>query len=222
MCKDLKLMTDCGGILLVEDDPDHAELVKRCLESVEGLRFELIHCRDAQQAREDLKRSDISLVFLDYQLGLDTGLDLLREMRTGGDLRPVIILTGQGNEYIAVETVRAGADDYLVKSDLATEAIKTVIGKALARRDAVQRGNAERIKIRENLSRLTRREREVLEFIVDGKTSREIGQCLHRSEHTIKIHRSRIMRKMGARTPADLVRSVLSVVPHDGAFRRVK
>ena len=113
--------------MLVEDESDHADLFRRCLESIPEFEFFLLHCRDVEEARQGLLEPEIGFIFLDYKIDGESSLDLLVEMRQSGDLRPVVVLTAQGNEYIAVDMIRAGADEYVVKSDLNPGLLKELI-----------------------------------------------------------------------------------------------
>ena len=201
------------SVMLVEDDADHADLFRRCLEAINVPGLSLVHCRDLDQAQRELARPDVKVIFLDYRIGIDTGLEFLRQMREAQDHRPVVVLTGQGNEYVAADMTRAGADDYIVKSDLEPMILEQVLRQAMDKVEKALKVQSQYAQAVNHLQQLTPREREVLNLIVEGKTNRQISQILHRSENTIKIHRSRIMRKMQANTAADLVRKVLSAEP---------
>jgi len=195
-------------ILLIEDDADHADLFRRCLDSIQGRPYELRHVAHAAAAGKALRDEAIDVIVLDYRLGLESGLDLLRRFRAEGEGRPVIVLTGHGNEYVAVEMMRAGADDYVVKTDLNPVVLAKVIRRAIELRRADRKSKEREALIRCRQKLLTPREREVMRMVVDGMTTREISRRLHRSENTVKIHRSNLMRKMRASTPADLARMV--------------
>lgn len=203
-------MQSRGNILLIEDDPDHAELVRQCLNQVNGWHFNVMHHSEVEEARAALAKDDIDLVLLDFRLGLDSGLDFLRWMRASGDHRPVVVLTAHGNEYLAVEMMRAGADDYIVKADLSPSMFSKVLGRVFKLRRKNQESQQAQAVVRNCMALLTPREREVLDLIVEGLTSKQISTKLHRSENTIKIHRGRVMQKMQASTVADLVRKVLA------------
>ncbi len=204
-------MTDEPAILLVEDDPDHADLFRRCLADIDGQAWTLIHCHGLVAAQQGLSNPHVKMVFLDYRLGADTGLEFLRQMRADNDHRPVVVLTGQGSEYVAVDMMRAGADDYVVKSDLDVTLLEQVIDRAIKKLDQVQQAQAEHAQIAQRFGLLTPREKEVLALIVEGKTNKQISQVLHRSENTIKIHRARIMHKTQAHTAADLTRMAMTI-----------
>ncbi len=118
-------------IVAVDDNPSDFGVLRRRLQNVSGLDCQLIHCDNASAVQDVLDSSDVDCLFLDYQLGACTGLDVLTDIRASGNDVPVITLTGQGNEAIAVEAMKLGAQDYLVKADLTPEALRLAIDNAL-------------------------------------------------------------------------------------------
>jgi light-regulated signal transduction histidine kinase (bacteriophytochrome) len=118
-------------IVAVEDNPADFGILRRRLQNVPGLDCQLIHCDNAAAVHDMLDRSDVDCLFLDYQLGACTGLDVLTDIRASGNDVPIITLTGQGNEAVAVEAMKRGAQDYLVKADLTPEALRLAIDNAL-------------------------------------------------------------------------------------------
>jgi diguanylate cyclase (GGDEF)-like protein len=142
-------------ILALEDEPADAELLRRCLERIPSLRFEFQHCVRAEEALNVLRFDDVDVFFLDYRLDPECGLDVLHNVRESGNMRPIIVLTGHGNEYIAAKLTRAGADDYLCKNDLAPEPLRRAIENALAQYDRrkAERDARHRHEMIESLSR---------------------------------------------------------------------
>lgn len=204
-------MSETVCVLAIEDDENHAELLRECLSQIESTNVEFRHATDRQSASNELAAPDIDIVFLDYHLGAEDGLEILREMRAKGDERPVIVLTGQGDEYVAVDMMRAGADDYIIKDDLGTDKVIAALDRAIAKINSLAEYQEAVAGVNKRLNRLTAREREVMDLVIEGQTTKEICQTLCRSESTIKIHRSRVMQKMEANTPADLARMVMSL-----------
>ncbi|MDZ7275915.1 MAG: ATP-binding protein [candidate division KSB1 bacterium] len=100
-------------ILLLEDDPDHAQLLSHCLR--QAFEARIIHHSAALPALAELEKSDFDLLLLDYYLPDLDGLEVLRRCRITHPDLPVLMITGQGDERIAVEAMKAGAFDYLVK-----------------------------------------------------------------------------------------------------------
>lgn len=204
-------------ILAVEDNADHAGILRFHLSRTPQVRFDFVHAATATAARRALGESDFDLVFLDYQLGGSTGLDLLHEIRARGVDCPVVVVTSQGDEYVAVDMIRHGADDYIVKQDLGPDILArtlTRLGKRLEKSGSASR---RRLDSSGAMATLTTREREVLALIVSGKTNRAIAAELWRSEKTIKVHRANIMRKMGASNAAELVRMAMGQPSDDTA-----
>lgn len=118
-------------VLAIDDDPGDLELLSRYLEDIRGLAITLLTAEDWRQGRQVLATTNVDLIILDYLLGADTGLTVVRALRESGDKRPVVILTGKGDERIAAEVSRAGADDYLVKGDLSADLLRRVITSVL-------------------------------------------------------------------------------------------
>jgi two-component system, sporulation sensor kinase E len=106
-------------ILLVDDSDDDVALFRHLLaHALPESPFHLTHATAIAPALEQLQQASYDVLFLDYQLGADTGLDLLRQIRRRGLDIPVVLLTGHGDEQVAVEAMRSGACDYLVKGKL--------------------------------------------------------------------------------------------------------
>ena len=114
-------------VLAIDDDLGDLELLRRYLEDIPGWNIDFFAFNDWQAGCVELKRRVVSVIFLDYVLGAETGLGVLKVIRDSGDKRPVVVMTGQGDEYIASEITRAGADDYLVKRDLNPDMLRRVI-----------------------------------------------------------------------------------------------
>jgi FixJ family two-component response regulator len=142
--------------------------------------------------------SDVAMPELD-------GLELQAALAADGPLRPIIFLTGRGNIPMSVRAMQAGAVDFLTKpvndTDLLAAIARAKAHEALAR---IQRMQAMSVQAR--LSRLTPRERQVLTHVVAGRLNKQIAAELGTVEKTIKVHRGRMMEKMGVRNVADLVR----------------
>jgi diguanylate cyclase (GGDEF)-like protein len=119
-------------IFAVDDDEGELELLGRVLEDIPNIDVELHTYTDPNLALIEFMNHSAELIILDYQLGELTAIDLLEQMRRIGDQRPAIVLTGRGDEYAAVELTRAGADDYIIKSDLEVVVLRNSIARALA------------------------------------------------------------------------------------------
>lgn len=131
-------------VLAIEDSEVDASILERYLAKVPGLDVEFLHCDDPDDVASHLSDPAIDLVFLDYNLGAMDGIEVLRAIRDAGDARPVVMLTGEGDEYIAARSVRAGADEYIVKSDVEPGALARVIASAEAESQRARKGRGMR------------------------------------------------------------------------------
>jgi signal transduction histidine kinase len=118
-------------IVAVDDNPADFGILRRRLLNVPSLDCDIIHCPTAAAVQEVLANERVDCLFLDYNLGAQTGLDVLSEIRASGNDVPVITLTGQGNEAVAVEAMKRGAQDYLAKAGLTPDALHLAINNAL-------------------------------------------------------------------------------------------
>lgn len=125
-------------ILAVDDDEIDLQTIERYLGQIPDLKTDLITCGTASDARETIQSRQIDIAVLDFQLGADNGLELLKAIRTSGATVPVIFLTGHGDERIAREVARAGGDDYLTKRELTPEVLQESITRVLEKLTADQ------------------------------------------------------------------------------------
>ena len=189
-------------VFVIDDDASMREAIGRLLHAI-GLTV-----RTFGSAREFLstRLPDIpACVVLDVRLPGLSGLDLQREMVERGIHVPVIFITGHGDIPMSVQAMKAGAVEFLTKPFRDQELLDAV--RSGIHRD--REGRKERTEVaalREGLSHLTPREREVMALVVAGLLNKQIALRLGTSEKTIKIHRSQVMRKMRADSLAELVR----------------
>ena len=144
-------------------------------------------------------------IILDVALGDWNGLDVQRRLSGQGLKHPIIFISGESELYTSVQAMKAGAVDFLVKpvdADSLFQAIHTALERDLVGRQEYQ----ERTTVRQRLAQLTPREYEVLSLVVRGKLNKQIAYELGIVEKTAKVHRGRVMTKMGARNLAELVR----------------
>ncbi|MCA9729412.1 MAG: response regulator, partial [Candidatus Eisenbacteria bacterium] len=127
---------DIRTILCVEDQDFDAESLHRNLRRVLTADLAFHHARSLTSAREFLNREDrIEALFVDLEIDGSSGLELVRERRRAGDLRPMIMVTGHGDEAIAAACLKAGADDYLPKSHLGPATIRRALTHAQSERE---------------------------------------------------------------------------------------
>jgi FixJ family two-component response regulator len=193
-------VTDADAIVfVVDDDPSIREAIKSLISSV-GVRVETF-----ASAHEFLRNERLDLpgcVVLDVELPGLSGLDLQRELAAHGVKLPIIFITGYGDIPMSVRAMKAGATEFLTKP-FRDQDLLDAIQQALERDRAARQHSKEIAELRKRFDALTSREREVM---VAGWLNKQIGFELKISEITVKIHRGRVMNKMGAQSLADLVR----------------
>jgi len=140
---------------------------------------------------------DVSLPDLD-------GLEVQKRIADRADL-PIVFITGYGDIPMTVRAMRAGAVEFLTKP-FAPEVLLSAIRGAIERSQAVQDAASVVRGLRARFEQLTTRERQVMELVVAGRLNKQVGGELGISEITVKAHRGRVMRKLGAGSFADLVR----------------
>jgi signal transduction histidine kinase len=118
------------AVLLVEDDSDQAELMSRILRRQDP-PFEVTTVRDGAECLEAMPLRPYSIILLDYSLPRLNGLQVLQEIRRRGAAVPVVMVTGQGDGRVAIEAMRVGAADYVIKSSAYLTTLPTVIRKVL-------------------------------------------------------------------------------------------
>jgi len=139
-------------VLLVDDDEDDFILTRACFNDLTDWTFELEWCQTYEKALHSLAHCKHDLYIFDYLLGSKTGIDLIKEAVALNCQEPIILLTGKGDEKVAVESLRLGAADYLVKSELEP----TILGRSL-------RYSLERTKVVKALRQSERRYRRIFE-----------------------------------------------------------
>jgi len=189
-------------VYLVDDDPDLLRAVGRLLESV---GFKVATFASAQLFLDGHDRNAPGCLVLDLSMPGLSGLELQQALEQQASPLPIVFLTGRGDIATTVQAMKHGATDFLTKP-VDDTALIAAIRQALAKGQAQRRASAEHERFAKGLASLTARERQVLEQIVAGRLNKQIAAELGTVEKTVKFHRGNLMRKMGVRVAADLVR----------------
>ena len=189
-------------VFIVDDDEGIREGLSLLLETVGQ------PCALFESAVEFLDAFDPGqggCLVLDIRMPRMTGLDLQAHLLELGSTLPIIFITGHGDIPMAVEAMRRGALDFIRKPfreqdllDRINEALEIDAGKRRQMHDRQQ--------LRDRIASLSDREREVFECVAEGKMNKVIALDLGISERTVEVHRSHVMKKLDARTLAQLVR----------------
>ena len=189
-------------VFLIDDDPAILKALGRLLGAA-GYQTKAY-----QSAETFLNEHDASIpgcAVLDHAMPGLNGSDVQEALARQGIHRPVIFSTGRGTIAESVKAMRAGAVNYLTKPVDNIELLSAV--RLAEERDKTRRdAEARNAIVQQRLAKLTRRERETLKLVTEGLLNKQIAGVMGVTEKTIKVHRMRVFKKMGARNLAELVR----------------
>jgi FixJ family two-component response regulator len=189
-------------VYVVDDDAGIRKALARLLEN-EGFRTSL--SPSTQAFLDDYDASVPGCIVLDVAMPGTTGLELQSQLPALGVDCPVVFLTGRGDVPSSVRAMKAGAVDFLTKP-VDADALLEAVTRGLARDGDARRAAIERRKAEAMLDTLTPRERELVPYLLTGRLNKQIAADLGVVEKTIKVHRSRVMQKLGVRSPVELLR----------------
>lgn len=188
-------------VFVVDDDPS----VRMALARLIGAAGHTVETFGS--AREFLDKHchmEAGCLVLDLRMPDLDGLELLDILRNAGSVMPVVFMTGFGDIPTSVRAMKAGAVDFLPKP-VADEALLQAIGAALEADGRARHARSGQEDVRRRFEGLTPREREVFRLVVAGRLNKQVARELGVAEKTVKVHRARVMEKMGVRRVAQLV-----------------
>jgi FixJ family two-component response regulator len=197
-------------VCIVDDDAAVREALDSLFRSV-GLNVAAFASAADFLARENA--SAPGCLVLDVRLPGVNGLDFQAQLAAMDNRLPIVFMTGHGDIPMSVRAMKAGALDFLSKPFRDQDMLDAV--SMAIERDAAERREADAIgALRQAYASLTPREREVMHHVTAGLMNKQVGGLLGLSEITVKIHRGNVMRKMAARSLAELVRQAEALAAH--------
>jgi two-component system response regulator FixJ len=195
-------MAHRGKVYVIDDD----EAMRDSLDFLLGAAdFHVAPFESAQHFLDSLPTLDFGCVVSDVRMpGID-GIELLKRLKTGGSLFPVVIMTGHGDVPLAVEAMKLGAMDFLEKP-FEDDRLIGMIEAALRRAESGVRNEAATIEIQSRITSLSPRERQVMDGLIAGLSNKLIAREYDISPRTIEVYRANVMTKMQAASLSELVR----------------
>lgn len=189
-------------VYVVDDDASIRATLSSLFRSVD-LRVELFESAAAFLGHD--RNDSRGCLVLDIRLPGVNGLEFQEQLNSAGIQIPVVFMTGHGDVPMSVRAMKAGAVDFLAKPFRDQDMLDAV--NAALQRDEQSR-EIEKLSraLRESFGRLTQRERRVMELVTSGLMNKQVAARLGLQEVTVKVHRSNVMRKMNAKSLAELVR----------------
>ena len=188
-------------VFIVDDEPNCAEATRLVLERA-GYATQWF--ASAEEFLAEVTGRERGCVLLDLiMLGMN-GFQVQNQLNARGVRLPIVFLSGYGTVAHSVEAMRNGACDFLEKP-FQSDVLLAAVERALAVGEVEADRSREREELARRHARLTGREQEVLDLVVRGHTNREVGELLHISEKTVKVHRSRVKAKMQVDNLPELV-----------------
>ena len=188
---------------VVDDDVSFQAAIRRRLQ-LAGYEVQVYSSAEQflDQQPNDNNRSGCLL--LDVRIPALGGPELQARLHEAGSTLPVVFVSGYDGIKIVVQTVKAGAEDFLIKP-VTSDVLIAAIERAVARHDASRKRQSDLKVPRAQVATLTPRERQVFDLVVQGKINKQIAFALGPTERTIKMHRHRVMEKMNVHSLAELI-----------------
>jgi FixJ family two-component response regulator len=189
-------------VFVVDDASRIREALSRLLLAAD---YQVRSFESAERFLEEHDTQALGCLLLDVCMPGLNGIDLQRALKKSTCSRPIVFLSGISDIPTSVGAMKAGAVDFLVKP-IDSERLLAAVAQAVDRDEKQRREYAIRSIIQRRFNKLTPRERQVTVRVVRGHLNKQIAAELSVAEKTVKVHRGRLMKKMGVRSVAELVR----------------
>lgn len=188
-------------IFVIDDDSEVCKALKWLFESVR-LRVETFH--SPLQFLETFNPAKLGCIIIDIRMPEMSGLELVHELNNRKNQMPIIIITGHGDIPMAVKALKMGVSDFLTKpfdDQYLLDQIHFLIKQRITHHPIINKLDTQK-----RLDSLSKREREVLELVVNGRMNKQISTELNIATSTVELHRSKVMKKMNAKTLGELIK----------------
>jgi FixJ family two-component response regulator len=190
------------SVLVIDDDPEFRDSVARLLRTVGLHALEFSSVSDFLKA--DPPKGPTCLV-LDVRMPGRSGLELQRDLAAANRKVPIIFITAHADVPMTVQAMKGGAFEFLTKP-FRDQDLLDAVEAGLARDRARRESERALVALRERFDTLSSREREIMLHVVAGRLNKQIANDIGIAESTVKVHRTHLMRKMGARSLPELSR----------------
>ena len=196
-------------VVHIVDDDDAVRDALQMLMTSENIAAKTYASAEDFITQKNIKKPGCLL--LDVRMPGMNGLQLLEQLKKNDISLPVILITGHGDISMAVQAMKDGAADFIEKpfnNERLLNTIKVCLDDCINLNSKTE----ERKQMQQKIATLTRREREIMNLLVEGKKNKLIAQELGISTRTVELHRAKVMEKLHANSLSDIVRTALLVV----------
>lgn len=192
-------------VFVVDDDGEVTTQIEQLLETV-GLKTQIHH--SAREFLDSYQPDQPGCIVLDIRMPGMSGMELQAKLVAESIALPIVFLTGYGDVPMAVKAMKMGAVSFIEKP-FRNQVLVDAIHEAMATAGKVRRQQQERNRVEEKLAKLTKRERQIMEILLTGKTTKTVAAKLGISRKTVDYHRARIIYKMRVGSLLEIAQMVL-------------
>jgi FixJ family two-component response regulator len=208
------MMKKAGEIVFIVDDDESVRSSLSLFLQLSGYNVESFESSEEYLSRVD--HQEAGCIILDVNMTGKSGLELQEVLIDRNSHISIIFITGYGNIHMSVVTVKKGAVNYLQKPFNEEELLKSV-SEAMELSRRILDENEEFLKAKQLIQKLTRRESEILTYVITGMLNKQIANELNIGEHTVKVHRRCICEKLGVKSVPEILRIAdkAGIIPSD-------